>query len=268
MTLPVTMLSGVDEGSGVPKYRQIADQLTRLIEDLPPGVRLPSEPAISRHLGVSRNTAIQALHELQRRGLAVRRQGRGTFTAERHRAVRSLAPGRLPSFSEDLRRGGHTTAEEMVGFERAPLPAEPAARLGVDLDTIAWRVERVIRCDDAPVVHVLSWLPVELYPSLDPVAISKSSLYEHLESGPGAGRPHSAEEEWTAVAADEHVARLLGLPVPAPVMSCRRTAVLADGRPAEHSVSALAGGRFAIAVRISPSSWVDGVAPVLQVGSA
>ena len=88
--LPVERLRPPDPGSGVPRYRQIADQIAVLITDAEPGVRLPSEHEMAAHLGVSRATAIQALNDLENRGLVHRKQGRGSFTADTERAIREF----------------------------------------------------------------------------------------------------------------------------------------------------------------------------------
>src|SRR5947209_8531546 len=45
--------------------------------------QLPSEPALSRQLGVSRPTVRHALSLLEQQGLIVRRQGLGTFVLDR-----------------------------------------------------------------------------------------------------------------------------------------------------------------------------------------
>lgn len=51
-------LGAVDRASSVPPFRQIAMNLTRLIEngELAVGARLPSEPQLSSHYGVARMT--------------------------------------------------------------------------------------------------------------------------------------------------------------------------------------------------------------------
>ena len=55
-----------------------------------PGDRLPTEPELAARHDVSRITARQAVMQLVREGLVVRRQGKGSFVAEppvHHEAV-------------------------------------------------------------------------------------------------------------------------------------------------------------------------------------
>lgn len=249
--LPVNSLSPLDGDSPVARYRQISDQLARLMQDARPGSRLPSEHELVHHLGVSRATATQALRDLEQRGLVHRRQGRGTFVADTDRAIRSNGTGTLPSFSEDLRASGKVTSERVISFEAVVAPADVAAVLALSGTALVWRVERVIVGDGEPVAHVTSWLPHSLYPVLESSAIESSSLYEQLAitSGP-AGRPCFADEQWSAASVPPAVAPLLEVPRGVPVMRVTRTAYLHDDVPAEFVVSHVRGETFAVSMRI------------------
>jgi GntR family transcriptional regulator len=258
----VTMLSSPDAETGIPRYRQIADQLAELILQTGPGVRLPSEHELAGHLGVSRSTAIQALRDLEQRGLVLRQQGRGSFSADPRRAIRSVASGRLPSFSQDLRSAGRTTQETVVECDRVAPSAAIALALGVEGEGSTWCVVRLIRSDGEVVVRVTSHLPCHLYPDLDPDAIESSSLYQYLEAAYGkAGRPSSADEQWSAQAAEDEVASVLGIRPGAPIMRVERLAYLSDGTAAEHSDSSVRGESFAVSLHVTGIDDGDGATP-------
>lgn len=250
-SIDVTTLDELDPSSDTPRYRQIADRLAARIQDRSPGVRLPSEHELVRHFRVSRATSTQALRDLEQRGLVYRRQGRGTFVAEIDRAVRSNVAATLPSFSEDLRAAGHTTSERVLSVERARKPSEVASTLALGPESEVWRIERIIISDGEPVVHLVSWLPVAVYPRVDAAQIESGSLYEALASvaGPG-GRPAAADEQWSAAQAPEATARHLEVARHTPVMRVMRTAYLEDGTPVESSLSYVRGESFAVAIRI------------------
>lgn len=251
-SLPVTLLMTPDAETGVPRYRQIADQLAELIVQTGPGVRLPSEHEMAGHLGVSRATAVQALRDLEQRGLVLRQQGRGSFSADPKRAIRSVASDRLPSFSRDLRSAGRSTRETVLACELCTPSPTVAIALGVHGPNSTWRVERLIRSDEEVVVRVTSHLPSNLYPVLDGVAIEDGSLYQYLESAYGSsGRPTSADEQWSAQAADDEVATLLSIRPGAPIMRVERLAYLSDGTAAEHSDSSVRGESFAVSLHVT-----------------
>lgn len=68
-------------------WRNVAAKIAARIEsgEMAPGTRMPSGDAVAVQMGVNRNVVHRALEELQRSGLVVRRQGSGTFVADRNR---------------------------------------------------------------------------------------------------------------------------------------------------------------------------------------
>lgn len=83
--LPVQL----SQASGVPFYRQVVDQVAQLIRSgqIAPGSRLPSVRELSGQLLVSLITVRRSYSDLEAAGLIIRRQGQGTFVAERVEAV-------------------------------------------------------------------------------------------------------------------------------------------------------------------------------------
>src|SRR3972149_8747070 len=66
---------------GSPLYQRTAEALASILASAPPGSYLPSEPSLSRELGVSRATVREAMRAFEERGMIVRRQGVGTLVA-------------------------------------------------------------------------------------------------------------------------------------------------------------------------------------------
>ena len=89
-------LSGIHLNAtlSLPLYLQIATALTVKIQDctLPAGSKLPPERELSRLLGVSRTTVINAYSLLEERGLVSTRVGSGTFVSSEPAAAGSPSP--------------------------------------------------------------------------------------------------------------------------------------------------------------------------------
>lgn len=70
---------------GVAKYEMLRQSIAEAIEtgQLPPGTRLPAELTLAVSTNYSLGTVQRALRELAADGYIVRRQGRGTFVADR-----------------------------------------------------------------------------------------------------------------------------------------------------------------------------------------
>lgn len=85
-------MSADDDSSRVPLYQQVRRTLRTEVEqgDHPPGSAFITEREVCERFGVSTTTAVRALNELVAEGVLVRRQGVGTFVADRT-APRSTA---------------------------------------------------------------------------------------------------------------------------------------------------------------------------------
>jgi DNA-binding FadR family transcriptional regulator len=79
-------------------YRQIADQINRLIEagEYKPGERLPAERILATQLRVSRPTVREALIALEVEGRVDIRGGTGVFVEERKEGAASDVPHGTP----------------------------------------------------------------------------------------------------------------------------------------------------------------------------
>ena len=73
----------ISPNDGVPIYLQIVTQVKYLVasDRLTPGEELPPIRALAERLQVNPNTVAKAYRELEREGLVLARQGRGTFVS-------------------------------------------------------------------------------------------------------------------------------------------------------------------------------------------
>lgn len=74
----------INRKSGVPIYKQVKSNIVEKIRsgELKAGFKMPTERVLSDELKVSRNTVSTAYKELEKDGLLVSYQGKGTFVAE------------------------------------------------------------------------------------------------------------------------------------------------------------------------------------------
>lgn len=118
-----------------PMYLQIIEQVQQRIAvgDWPAGHELPSIRALAAETRVSVITIKRAYFELERAGLIVTRQGRGSFVADR------------AGLSLELRR-----QELDVQLAAA---ADLGRRLGLSADALAERMREVARAHEGPEAH-------------------------------------------------------------------------------------------------------------------
>src|SRR4051794_40964467 len=147
--------------SGEPLYAQVARDLATHVRrgSMPPGARLPPEPALARAYGVNRLTVREALTSLTRQGLVRRVQGIGSFVADA--PVRHRIAGEAEGLADAMRSRGLTVRQDLL--EVAPGPAEavpggPFPEFPGPV-TILW-IRRWVQ--DVPWSLTLTWLPASL----------------------------------------------------------------------------------------------------------
>lgn len=74
----------IQKGSGIPIYKQVKSFITERIRsgEFAPGYKMPTERELSDSLKISRNTVSTAYKDLEKEGLLVSHQGKGTFVSE------------------------------------------------------------------------------------------------------------------------------------------------------------------------------------------
>jgi GntR family transcriptional regulator len=122
----------ISQADGRPMYLQIVEQVRRRIAlgDWPSGAEMPSIRALAASTRVSVITIKRAYFELEREGVIVTRQGRGTFVAEGAGLGRQLREQELDEHlgkAAEVGRELGLTAGELVGRLR-----EVARRKGLD----------------------------------------------------------------------------------------------------------------------------------------
>lgn len=155
-TGPVELDVQLDRSSPVPLYHQLAVALEAAIHDgrLRPGDRLENELALTSRLGLARPTARQAIGELVRKGMLVRKRGVGTQVV----GAPVRRDMRFSSLHDDLALAGRSPSTSLL--DRA---TGTAADLEVDdvLDVGEGlvRLRRLRRADGEPLALMTNYLP-------------------------------------------------------------------------------------------------------------
>jgi GntR family transcriptional regulator len=177
---------------------------------------MPAELALSEQIGVSRVTLRRTFQMLEREGLIVRRRSLGTFVADR-----TAAPERSQGELNNLVTLGVDTAAETLCFERGcPLPAYAAATLSLPADTLTTHIQRLRRHDGEPFsltsVYVLERVGVTLTQDM----LDDRPVVWFLEDQ--GVRATKADQNLTAVLADDISAEHLGVTIGSPLLKLRR----------------------------------------------
>lgn len=230
-------------------WLRIKRQLARDIASglYPPGAVLPSEPALSRSLNVSRMTVNRAMRELAAENLVRRVPGVGTFAAE------PMARGgllELRNIADEIRGRGHTHQAEVLRLAAEPATAALAAQFGM--------------AEGAPLfasvlLHSENGVPAQIEHRHVNPAVAPDYLAQDFSSAtPNAYLSRVAPVERVehivrAEAAEAEAARLLRLSAGAPLLVVLRRTWSA-GRLATVTRLDHPGDRFALAGSFTPAA--------------
>ncbi len=214
--------------ANMPRYLSLSEDIQSRIDagEYRSGDRLPSESELCRAHGVSRGTVVRAIEQLVAEGVAIRRQGSGTFVARPSMHRRS---GRLLSFSQTAHSEGRDATQRIIQI--APAGDALAREFHCDLPAVSLVRLRLI--DDVPCAYHHSLIPdrvVRTVPALqggEGLQDPHFSLYDAFEKA-GCGVV-SADERVTARLASEEEARLLDIATPAAVIVVFRRSFDATG---------------------------------------
>jgi GntR family transcriptional regulator len=175
--------STLDRVSPVPLYFQVEQALASWISALPIGSRLPTEPELSEHFGVSRSVIRQALRRLEEGGLVARRRGVGSFVAQEDPPSWQLQ-GSEGLFEDEVRRLGREVVSKVLRAEVVPLPHWAARLLELDEEAPGVVLERLRYVDGLLTVYDLNYLPERFADGVISLqGAPLGSLYETLRQG-------------------------------------------------------------------------------------
>ena len=149
----------LERNSPVPLYYQLAQSIEHAINTgaLAPGDRLENELSLTSRLGLSRPTARQAIQELVKKGLLVRKRGVGT------QVVRSQfrRDERLSSLNEDLAKAGRTPSTRVLEYSVGELDPDirDAIEAATPVDVEFLKIRRLRLADDVPLAILTNYLP-------------------------------------------------------------------------------------------------------------
>lgn len=229
----------------VPKHAQLRAILEDLCDSsLRPGDLLPGERVLEETYGVSRITVRRAIGDLVASGRLQRARGRGTFVGPQPLVARPS----LASFSSEMATRNVSATSRTLLAGSCAAPSVVSAFFGGDADVAHTRLRRLRLGDGQPYSIDDGWYNATLLPGLLDHDI-RHSVYSVLEHGYGLPVT-TADQEITAVAADEEQASLLDVPPGAPLLRVVRLSRSGD-LPVEWCSSVYRTDRYHLNTRVT-----------------
>lgn len=227
---------------GSPLYLRTAEALESILASTSPGSYLPSEPTLSRELGVSRATLREAMRPLEERGVIIRRQGVGTLVTLPLPII-DAGLEVLESIETLASRIGLEVTMGDLTIDRRPSQVEEQRLFGIPAGTVLLEISRVIEADGRPVAYLVDVLPEGVVPGQALEQGFRGSVLDLLlkQGTPPLGLSRS---EITAVPASAGVARKLKAQPGDVLLRFEALLYAEDGGVVDHSHSYFLPGPF------------------------
>ncbi|RLC76750.1 MAG: hypothetical protein DRJ03_14150 [Chloroflexi bacterium] len=194
--------------------------------------QLPSETAIAKTLGVSRNTLREAYISLENEGIIVRRHGIGTFVA--HSPVIRDSLNDFSPFAQIIQDSGYTPNFQTLSmsFEHAPVDVYDA--FGIPSSEKLRCIKRIVRADQRPVIYVDDYMA----PAVEAAALNWDAFDGNTVHFLAASLDiplHQIQSCIRAAALGPEISRYLELAEGSPILSVRSTIFTVDNQPVNYS---------------------------------
>lgn len=222
--------------SRIPLYYQLENVLREKITSgvFQGGEQLPTEVELIEQYKVSRITVRQALSTLAEEGLIERKQGRGTYVAERKSQKRKFSGTiHLTGSLDELIEMGMDTTVKVLEMNLVSADIHEAELLQIEIGEPIYRLKRLRTHESKPYSLIVNYLPEEVGSKLTMAELSSGALLHTMEEKLGFYL-EQAEQEIRAELADPYVAGLLDIRVGSALLSIERTVYTDKGRPVEY----------------------------------
>jgi len=237
----------LDRTSPIPLYHQLAEAIEAAITcgDLGPGDRLENELSLTSRLGLARPTARQAIGELARKGLVVRKRGVGTQVLSRQINRET----RLSSLHDDLEAAGRSPKTQLLSYALGRA-SQDLLSCGAEVDPTSDFItcKRLRYADGVPLAILVNHLPAWLGLAEDDLAAVP--LYTLLRSRGINLRVAHQTIGARLMTAEE--ARLLGEHRPAPGLTALRIVYDDAGRLIEVGQHVYRASHYSLEVSLVP----------------
>ncbi len=224
-----------------PLYVRAEEALANLINSIPVGERLPTEPDLAKKLGISRATLREAMRLFEERGRVARKPGVGTFVLGPHPVIETGLEVLESIETLAKRLSLHTRVADLSVLKRGADDRECAA-LGISTGAPMVDISRTIYAGNLPVAYLTDVLPDDVVTQEEMENFGGSVLDLLLRrENPPLGQSRTAI---TAESADGTLARHLSIQRGTPLLHFEAVLYSQTGRALDHSQSHFVPGYF------------------------
>ncbi len=230
----------IERNSPVPVYYQVMGDIKTRIRnnEWGPKDKLPTEIELSDYYGISRITLRQAITELIKEGLLIKRRGSGTFINELKIPMVTTLSYSLST--TDARSHKHIETTILDQMKLVPTESVIRKKLKLEEGESVIYIKRLISIEKSPVAVSRAYIPLRLVPDLDKKALLNNSISQSLKKYYEL-EPILVKDNLEAVRATQAESRILNNPIDSPLMLVEGLSFYAEDKPLEYSYTLWTG---------------------------
>lgn len=214
-------------------YIEVANLLRQWIQDdFSINQLLPVEKELEEKYKVSRATIRKAVNKLVEEGIVEKVQGSGTYV-RRKKGFHSLHKT-LKSGSELVYDEVKNITNVVTDFRVITAETEICEKLGIEENSKIYYIERIRYIDEQPWVFEISYMPLNLFPSLT-YGDMEGSKFDYVENKTSI-EIKSCRHEIIPVMPDERVNEYLKLDNNQPIIVMKSINFQVSGEPFDYSI--------------------------------
>ena len=211
------------EKTNTPLYFQLEHIIRSkiLIGEFMPGDQIPTEKDFCMTYKISSVTVRQAILNLVKEGLLVRKQGKGTFVREGIQNIDKIRDIKTFKISGDIQNlvpeGIMTQKVNVIDIIKMKAPTRVAVVLNLEVGAEVVQVTRLRSEHNINISYIINYLPLEIGERLNREDLSQYSMLHILKDKLGI-LLHSGVQYIDALSADHTVASALSIGVFSPIL--------------------------------------------------
>jgi GntR family transcriptional regulator len=218
------------ENKQMPLHYQIADYLVNMLKNSESvEEKLLPEEKLRDMFGVSRATVRHALEHLSRRGMIIKKQGKGNFWTDVSKNVKTE---KQSGINRQIFNISKKTNVKVLGKDLEKIPDTAAEFLGLHKGSFAYVFRRLRNVSGEPLSYTINYLPKEIGEKIQKKHLQQMTMLETLENIVGLTLG-VIEHEVEITRANKNISGYLGNAPLDPVLTVRTSVFDKKKQPVE-----------------------------------
>ncbi|MCB5941589.1 GntR family transcriptional regulator [bacterium 210820-DFI.6.52] len=247
----------VDKSAPIPLYYQVACDLKSRIQqgEWKPNEKIPSEHQLTEYYGVSRISLRQALAELEKDGILLKKRGKGTFLTDR--PTPDLQPMKYMLTSSLRFKNQRERMEVEVldsGLRDAGFFPNLPQEFGLQGRVVYYK--RLFFSGGVPLALARSWIPAALVPGMEEKPLPRGRIVRLLEGEYGLS-PYRVADSLEIIRPTHTDAQDLQITRDSPLIFVKGVSYLKGETPLEYSSTLWVADRVRFQME-NRAEWMEG----------